>query len=521
MRPALVRMLAIAILTLLGSRTAAAPAEIRVKYRTATTVYLDAGRALGLTEGQRLVVRTGGQVVAALEVVYLAEHSASCRVVSETTPVAAGQRVQPLGGATLSPPSPTAAPTPAPAPPTAGAPAPAAARERVAPWGRASGGISAGWMRSWDQAVTSRSSRRDLEEYTARADVSVWDLGGYPAGFRLRGSTRHDARYATRGVILPAAARIDRLHEAAFWYDPPKGRLAAQAGRISGAIPHAVGLLDGALVELRATPSVRAGGFYGRAADRAAFEANPGNRYGAFVRLAPPGGWNEVIASFVRDGRGDVAAIESRCRSGRFSMQERAEVETSTLRNSNVYVNTTYKATSAASFSVAYDRQATLRLLEDPLTFEEALRRTLRQGLRASLDVTPQDGIGFFAAGGVGLEAGAPGSWSASAGVRHPHVAGLSLGADGSFFQNQLTRGILATARAGVDVREVHHLELSYGRSSSTLRDAATATRTNEWLRGSLYSPLGRGVFLRLDAEYGRGRDVAGPRGTVETGYRF
>src|SRR4249919_1083997 len=82
-----------AILALLAAPVAGAAPGFNVRYRSASNVYLDAGRAQGLVVGDRLRVVSGEATVAELEVLFAAEQSASCRVVSETRAVRAGDSV--------------------------------------------------------------------------------------------------------------------------------------------------------------------------------------------------------------------------------------------------------------------------------------------------------------------------------------------------------------------------------------------------------------------------------------------
>ena len=89
----------------------AAPARgvtFKVKYRSAANVYLDAGRAQGLRVADRLEV-VDATVVAELEVVYVADQSASCKLLSEKRPVRPGDvaRLTSRGPAPPEPPSAT------------------------------------------------------------------------------------------------------------------------------------------------------------------------------------------------------------------------------------------------------------------------------------------------------------------------------------------------------------------------------------------------------------------------------
>ena len=71
----------------------AADPTLTVKYRSASAIYVDGGKAQGLQLGDRLAVVSGSETVAELEIVYLAEHSASCQVLNEKRTVRAGDRV--------------------------------------------------------------------------------------------------------------------------------------------------------------------------------------------------------------------------------------------------------------------------------------------------------------------------------------------------------------------------------------------------------------------------------------------
>ncbi|MFI5006573.1 MAG: hypothetical protein ACHQKZ_04005 [Solirubrobacterales bacterium] len=525
-------------LALVAAGVHAQVGEVQVRYRTADAVYLDGGRAAGLAEGTRLNVVASGAVVAEIEVTFVAEHSASCRVISEKGKIAPGQRVVRVGGPTPPEAAPPSAAAPAAPPvPSPEAPAPAAARSYEArPWGRASGSVSVGWMRLWDQTplppgvsllgTTTAPAKRDLEERTGRVDVDLRELGGQPVGFRLRARLRDDARSGASGVNLPQSARDDRLYEAAVRYQPPSGRLRAEAGRLGGAIPFSIGILDGAMAELRVAPVLYVGGVAGRGADAGWLASgSSATRYGAFVRLTPRGTLSEALVSLLRDGSRDRAAVESRLRSGDVRFTERIQVEHAqdTTRVTDVFASAVYRAAPSTSLSISYDRQRTLALRDEAVPLDQALREALRQGLRASIDVQTKGALGGYVSGGLRMQEGeVEHAWSASGGLRHPHVLGLSASADGSYYVNRSTSGVLATARAGRIVRDRHSIDLSYVYSSYTLRAATSGDRkTQQWLRLSGLGIFGRGAFGRADLEYAHGQDLQGPRAFLEVGYRF
>ena len=88
-----------------GGGASARTGPIKVTYRSQTAVYVSAGRTAGLAVGDRLGLLSGSEKIAELEVLFLAEHSSSCRVVSETRPVKPGDKLVRLGAPRPAPPA--------------------------------------------------------------------------------------------------------------------------------------------------------------------------------------------------------------------------------------------------------------------------------------------------------------------------------------------------------------------------------------------------------------------------------
>jgi len=70
--------------------------EVGVRYRSQDTVYLDSGSLAGLAEGDRLEILRSGQRIGEVEVTFVAEHSASCRIIEESQQIQPEDRAQRL-----------------------------------------------------------------------------------------------------------------------------------------------------------------------------------------------------------------------------------------------------------------------------------------------------------------------------------------------------------------------------------------------------------------------------------------
>ena len=125
------------------------------------------------------------------------------------------------------------------------------------------GAASFGYYQAWDQT----ESNYDFQERTGRLDLGLYDIGGQPLSFSLRGRSRQDVRSRSLSDRTPKSERTDRLYEVALRYEPPSDALGVEVGRIGIYRFVGIGYLDGVLGRFRPLPGVQVGGFAGRIAD--------------------------------------------------------------------------------------------------------------------------------------------------------------------------------------------------------------------------------------------------------------
>jgi hypothetical protein len=550
----------VALLLLVSFVSAASASEpsYAVRYRSATNVYLDAGTAQGLGVGDRLRVVEGQKTVAELEVVYAAEHSASCKVISETRPVRAGDVVVPISRAGVAVPTKgeiSPAPPAAPVPAVSATPSGAGARSYAAPWARLRGAASLGYYRSWDGS----ESALDFSETTARLDLGVYDIARQPLSFTLRLRSRRDNRALALSPRTPQSERNDRFYELALRYQPPSDRIGLEVGRIGIYRFVGIGYLDGGLARYRVLDDVQIGVFGGRVAEIESLGfGGTGKKYGGFVRLVPgashaSAGYDAALAYVREDADGDVSreylSLESRFAGGsRFWLFERAELdlnrgwrESATGRSyqlSNLSFSANLRLSSAASAYATYDGRRNYRYYQNRSVPDEVFDDLLHQGVRAGISYTRAGGLGLAAGVGMSLKEQDPrhpeldlaNAYSFNASLRHPRLfsSDLRFRLEGSGFSNGYTRGGLVTAGVGRDFRGGHALELSYGGLFYSVRQSELAaalpsstSRSTQWLRLLGRAELGHRVHLQTDLEYGIGDDLQGPRAFLEVGYVF
>ena len=506
-----------------------------VTYRSATSVYVSGGRAAGLAVGDRLAVRSGQDTIAELEVSFLAEHSASCRIVSETRPVKPGDRVVRLGAprpAASPTPAPQATPSPAAPPPSTAAGYPGDARRRGPSYGRLTGGISVGYGGFWD----SSEGNRDITEAYARYDVGLRDVGGQPIEARVRGTHRQVDRTGTGGVILGPKDTRDRIYELSVAYAPLRGRVSATAGRL-GAHPFvSIGYLDGALAEVRPTSNVQLGAFAGNTI----VIGGPagGTKAGGFLRIAPRATrlHYEVVVAGVRENEeSDVSreylGLQGQLRTGELWLYQRAEVDLnrgwreeragSSVQLTDARTLLTWRDSPTRSFSFSYERRRNFWAAFNRDLPVEAFDTRVLQTFRADIDLARANTAGVWAGGSIRLREGDDRTvYDVHGGFRTPRFLSLRTSVEGTLYRTITTLGVQATARMGRDFRGGHRIDASYNFNGYDMR-GPEGQRTSHWLRLSGYGHVKAGAYGRADLEYGFGNDLVGLRALLEAGYRF
>ena len=484
------------------AQTGATPFSVR--YRTADTIYLDAGTAAGIDVGDRLEVLRGGQVIAVIEVIFAAERSASAKVLTERQAIQPSDRAR-LIGETAPPPQPAAPPAGAPQP---SSPAPPHSDEQQSYGGtrsrlsrtRVTGARDRGLGELLEQRGGSDDSDNDRgwDRTVARLNLRVRDIAGTPLQFRLRARSLEVSRDGDFTSGLPESESRDRLYEAALIYDEPDGRFAVSAGRLGTSPFIGLGYLDGALAEARLGGGFAVGGLYGRRPDleELGFQST-GEKLGAFVRFEPAAGKDRgqseremgVLLAGIRE-EGDLGVsreyvtLESRFGSGAsWSFFQHAEVDlntgwreeraTSQAQLSTLSLTALGRITPRGRLAITYDHFQRYFTEEDRFLPDELFDRLWRQGLRVSWQTERSEGLNLSLQGGLRRrEEGiadprlglleARDTYSLGIGVHHPRLLGISIGGNVLGFSSDSAEGLLVTARAGRRLGAGHEISVSW-----------------------------------------------------------
>lgn len=569
------------VLLALGALSAGAePEALEVQYVTADRVYVDGGSRYGLATGDRLRVLRAGEQAALLEVVFVATHSASCRVVESsvelspgdavllegepkvTTPVlAAGETnaartvalVGSQSGSDGSPAQPAkvirvstgqepaaqtpAAQTPAAPPPPVQAPTYTRAEPSQRPL-RSS--VSGSLTFDWEQFTDGSDFGRDYDRTSARLSVRGRNLGGMPLQLRVRTSTRNLDRVTSSDGSSESETR-DRLYELSLAYEPPEGRFALRLGRLRLGRYAGVGTVDGVSGEARFGKVFRLGVFGGSRSDISELGYD-GDRttYGVTTKFTAgeAGRTRELLLAAVReDGKDDVSreyvALQSRVAGGRWSFYQRAELDLnngwreelsgSSSQLSTLFLNATTRVSERNRLSLSYSRFQRYRTEETRLIPEELFDENSRQGVRARWTIGKSSGLNVTLSGGLREREGdSDDATSTGLAVNHNNLFGrrLSAGLSVLAFSNGLSDGTTVMLRSSKRLKGGHRLSFTAG--ARTLDDALRGeTYETQWFRLGGWFELPGNLFGRAEVEASTGDEIEGQRILIGLGYRL
>lgn len=562
-----------------AQQVAGGEAPFRVRYRSADTVYLDAGRAAGIEVGDRLEVLADGEPVARLEVIYAAQHSASARVAEgDAGAVAVGAPVRPVPGSAAAERRSAAGAASETGEPDRDAiaepPGPDAAAEAYRTPGRrsrrAANRLGGSVTLEYDQFAAADDGY-DWQRQSARLNLRADNLldTGHDLRVRLRAREIERDRPLTAGpgsVLSPESESRDRLYELALIYEPDEKRYGYRVGRLLAGPYVGVGYLDGAMGRFSVSPRLDVGAFAGARPDvsELGFESG-GSKAGLFLRWSPAAGGGargrfaqggepfEVFLAGVReeaDGDGAAAGVdatreyvtvETRWVPGsRWAFYQRAELDLEpppvgadadeSSRLSQLSVSAVGTLSPSARLRIVYHRT-------DPFLFEEDVDRDLpeerftdllRQGFRVGMD------FGRPGGGTVGFDAGVRDDGSDAQGDRdpttsvrlfafHPRAFGgaWSLSASALGFTGEIADGAVLDGRIARRLGRGHQLSFAAGGSAHRETAFDDEELVAYWARAGVWLELPANLFGRADFEVTGGDTREGQRLSTALGWRF
>lgn len=484
-----------------------------VTYVTGNTIYVAAGRADGLVEGQQLFLKRPNGAMVTLKVAFLSSRQASCEVVGEAATVQVGEQV-------------TFLPTIQGGKGGSGGSAVAARRTRHRLSGPGlHGRVGARYLVAREENLDGGFSQPSVD---LRLDGS--QLGGTPIGLTADLRTRR-----TTSTSADGSSTVDgrtRVYQAALLWNAPGAGFRMAVGRQYLTAVTSVTLFDGALMELNSA-HLGFGAFGGAEPD----PANLGfsrdiQDVGGYFQLHNRPSSTRGIWSFTMGAVGSYStkaanrefgfaqATVSNSVISLFALQEvdyyrpwKVAQGEDKFSLTSSYVNGSIRPSRWLSFNGGYDNRRSVRLFRDasdPATaFDDTYRKGVNGGIaltghriRASGDWRRSDGGGN----------GTADAWTGTLGLDRFTPLHLSLTGRGTWYTNPTLDGKLYSGRLGVDPWAPLHLEFNGGVRNEDIGATALVPATKRhvtWVGADIDWSLARGWFLSLSGTRERGDDGA------------
>lgn len=517
-------------------------AGFKIKYLTAEYVYLDAGSSAGLAVGDVLyVVRSQEQVIAKIEVVFVAENSASCKILSSQKSIQAGdaavvvkQKEKPARESVEKPEAEApllAEPEPAPAP-----------RRRERTYGssmRLSGSISAQYYHLEDRTA----NNLDFTRPALRVNLRARRLFGKELTLRLRSRTYHNMRTRSYNLGVPEDEWRNRVYELSLSYEEPAAPVNFRMGRIITNFISGVGYIDGGQLQYNLSRSLRMGAFAGTQPNwRTSSFQTTVTKYGGYFNFSSGNYqtryFESTLAGATERNTGMVSReflyLQNTLNFGaRLNLFQSAEVDVNrdwrkekvgqSVSLSSLYLSGRYRVSSGLTLGMIFDNRKNywtyeIRTLADSL-FDDALRT----GLRGNISLRLPGSSYLYANAGVRKRQGDPEttrSFSAGFNTSNLLLRGFFLQLNAAGFSGPLTEGYNGAAQIGQSFSAGHRLAIEYGTYAYTIANP-DESRTNHWARAYADLMLWRHLFISGQYEYAWGQDLNGQRILAEIGYRF
>lgn len=501
--------------TLLASRGLAAQDTTAtrlasVTYLAGPSIYVSAGRADGLVEGQELSVIRQDSVAATLRVVFLSSHQSSCEVIRGVTDIVVGEQVRYR-----------------PSLPTTTSPAGVATRKpgthrRLSGPGL-HGRIGARYLLS---STVPSSGGFNQPSVDFRLDGAR--LGGTPIGLAVDLRTRR-----TTSTSASGASTVDghtRVYQAALLWNAPGAGFRIQAGRQYVTAVSYIGIIDGGLMEVGGA-HLSLGAFGGVEPEPTTLGFSRETQdFGGYVQLHNKAG-GRVPWSFTTGAVGSYAggkanrefafaqaSVSSQWLSF-YALQEvdyyrpwKVALGEKTISPSTTYVNGSLRPALWMSLNGGYDNRRSVRLYRDAtdpaIAFDDAFRQGVWGGLslighrvRTSGDVRFSDGA----------SAGKATSYTGTFGLDRFTPLRLSLTSRATWYDSRTrpdslgasvkTSGQIYTLRIGGDPWQSIHIDLDGGLRKDTNPRNSPSNSTIKWYGLDIDVNLARAWFLSLSGQ--------------------
>jgi len=506
-----------------------------INYVSAENVYLKSGKASGIQVGDKFTVFRNEQVIGHIEVVYVAQNSASCKILDKTKSFENKDIV--IRTYTIS--------------------VKEAIDDKIIekrkrkflqsrkpiqsspPFARISGSISLQWYQYHDL----NESNLSFSQPSLRLNLKARQLWGENYSFYVKIRSRHNNRASKYSNSQLNDKLINRIYTLGFEFSDQQALFNYKFGRIISTKFSGIGYFDGAMLQYNASSNLKFGVFAGNQPQwqYSDFQTSK-QKYGFFVNYLhgdyKKSRFESTVAAAGEYHKGIISRefvyIQNRYNSSnKWHLYQsisldvnrgwRKDISDESVTISNLYLSGRYKFSKMFTAGISFDNRKNYLTYEIKSIVEELFDNASRQGLKTNVILTFPNKIRFSANFGLRKkqdESETTYSYYSSISKSDLIFKNLRGSLRFSGFSNLYTNGYNPSLRITQYLNNGHSFGIKGGSYLYSLNESGNQ-RSNNWAGFESYIYLFKNIFLLANYEFNWGDDSEGHRILTELGYRF
>ncbi len=512
--------------------------DLKIKYLSSEYVYITGGKADSVSLNDQFEVIRNGVSIATIEVVYTADHSASCKILNMNQPIQAGDRLKWLKKSIVA--SIVQDSLKGTISMVKEEQEKKVKVEKTRNLSRIRGNIGIQWYHFEDLT----DSKLNFDQPTFRINFKAQKLWNRDFNFNIRFRSRKYERSRRFNNDVPASEWRNRIYEASFAYNNADSPINFKIGRIISNMFSGIGYIDGLLLQNNINELWRWGVFAGSRPEwqYSDFQTSI-QKYGGYINFLKgdylKNRWESTLA-FSAEYHGSTVSREFLYLMNNYNYKSRLSVYQSleldynrdwrkektaeTISITGLYVSGSYKIFDWLKTGVSYDNRKNYYTYELLKTIADSLfDSAFRQGIRANVYMRYSKNINFYGNfGWRNREGEGSDTYSYIGGLNFSNflIRRLRITPRFAGFTNYYTSGYNPSVSLTKNFRYGHYIGISAGSYIYTLKETST-NHMNNWLRLNGQLELPWQTYFSGNYEYDWGDDVEGHRILAELGYRF
>lgn len=505
--------------------------EFEITYVSIDHVYIAGGKADGLAVGDKLTPSTQQISKPLLEIVYISEHSSSCKILDSTIEFSAGSMVKITSRSNIENQIENK-------PKKANKMGENAGRGLPAPT-RISGTVALVLYQWFDNSA----SNLDFAQPSLRVNLTASNVLTENLNFSIKSRGRIDIRSGGTTGKSGETSWENRLWDFSLAYYNPHSFITFGVGRILPRRMGGVGYLDGAMIEMSLTNNITLGLLGGKQPEWLYSDLNQSiKKFGIYTEykseIGAPTQVRQAIGFVQEYHINEISRMfiisSGNVRFGRkwgFSHNTEIDINSGWRKErafysyslSNIYLHTYYQVTPKVRTSLNLDRRKSYWTYQYKSLPDSLFDQNINQGLRGAVDYSPFRNV--WISSNVGYrkqKSDADPTISYSGNLRLSRIlkTAFSFGTFYAGFNGPFERGLNYKYSLDIDLKNFGVISTGFSEYTYTIK-GQDDSRSSRELELGMFKSFSRNMYFNGTVHTDSGDDISGIRLQLLLGYRY